>query len=71
MKLLTVSAVILLLSGCSYGDKYDNLKVVDGNGRVLQLKWRFGDNYFVHDLSNVSVAPNSKINKKLEERLKQ
>jgi len=70
VKYVIITSLALLLIGCSYGDKYDNLKVVDGNGRVLILVHMAGDLYFVEDLNFNPPSPNDEINKKLEDKLK-
>lgn len=69
MKYVIIASLALLLIGCSYGDKYDNLKIVDGNGRVLILVHRLGDTYFIRDLDSNPRTPNMEINEKLENRL--
>ena len=68
-KLATVAMVgliILLVAGCGTSDKYDGLKVVDGNGRVLVLRHNIGDNYFIDLDEPEQPTPNSEINKKLK-----
>lgn len=52
MKCIIVLVLALSLAACGvYGDKYDGLIVVDGNGTKYRLKHRIADVYFVEDLT--------------------
>lgn len=69
MKYLLVCLISLLLTGCgTYGNEYDGLMVVDGNGRKLLLRHNVGDTYFITDLDadKVDKSKNYKINEKLK-----
>mgnify|MGYP003473285280 CR=1 FL=1 len=63
-------AMCLLICGCSVGDKFDQLKVTDGKGRILLLKHNIGDTYFIQDISTPPETENGKTNQILEERLR-
>lgn len=60
-KLLVPFLLCLSLTGCHVGDKYDGLKVIDGQGRILILKHNFCDNYFISQINDVKTE-NAKIN---------
>ena len=52
MRQFIILIIALSLTACgAYGDKYDGLIVVDGNGNKYQLKHRGGDLYFVSSIS--------------------
>jgi hypothetical protein len=52
MKQIIIFIIALSLTACeAYGDKYDGLIVVDGNGNKYQLKHRIADVYFVHNIT--------------------
>ena len=50
MKLLSLLIITLALSACgAVNNKYDDLIVVDGNGKKYQLKHNIGDTYFIKE----------------------
>lgn len=65
MKNIILLLVVLFLSGCVDGDRFDKLIVVDGNGGRYLLKHNLGDTYFIDKLSEKEKLPNEKINEKL------
>lgn len=58
----------VLVSACD-GDKYDGLRVVDGEGNVYVLEHSIYDVYFVMESSAIPKTPVERINEKLEKKL--
>lgn len=61
--------VVIALSACSYGDKYDGLLVQDGDGNIYHLVHRFGDVYFVKIQNKEEKRWSEEANKRLLEKV--
>jgi len=63
------TVLLLFLSGCSTGDKYDKIQAVDGKGRIFLFKHNFGDTYFLQVLNDGPVTETEKINAELARKI--
>jgi len=69
--MISVAVLLLFLSGCSEGDKYDKIQAVDGKGRIFLFTHNLGDTYFLQVLNDgpVTETETEKINAELARKI--